>query len=430
MVSLKKLSKNMKRTLLIITVLAGSYSLCLPAYGQQTLFASSAEVTPQTAAVKSSELSDSVEDTEEQEQAPTLELSGSIDTYFRTAFGSTNDFYGGAPAPATAFADLKGFGLGMANLVANYSGEKAGVTVDLVFGPRGRAAVFNSTQGIINQMYAYYKVSDKVVLNFGQFNTFLGYEVISPAANFHYSTSYMFSYGPFSHTGLQADFDLGGGLVAKLAIMNASDFLEFNPVNTYTFGGQLGHSNDNGGVWLNVLYGDQDGTLKADDDPYLRDEDGNTIGFASSQGALFQVDLSTGWNLTEKFYLGLNTSWQSVAAGQSFLAEGDLQDSDGESSSFFGIALYPQFSLSESFSIGARAEYLGVNNGHLGIFALDQQGKGSVMEYTLSGNYSVGPLKIIPEFRLDMTSDDSFRNADGKATNKMSAFSVAAVYSF
>src|SRR5690606_34337714 len=99
-------------------------------------------------------------------------------------------YYGDAGAPASAFADLKGFGLGMANLIASYSGEKVGFTADLVFGPRGRAAVFTSGQGIVNQMYAYYKLSESVTLNMGQFNTFLGYEVISPAVNFHYSTSY------------------------------------------------------------------------------------------------------------------------------------------------------------------------------------------------------------------------------------------------
>src|SRR5690606_5781336 len=108
--------------------------------------------------------------------------------------------------------------------------------------------------------------------------TFLGYEVISPAVNFHYSTSYMFSYGPFSHTGVRADFDLGGGMVAKLAVMNPTDLVEFNPVNTYTFGAQVGHSNDAGGIWLNLLYGDQDGSLESGDDPFIRDEDGDILG--------------------------------------------------------------------------------------------------------------------------------------------------------
>lgn len=375
--------------------------------------AGSTETTPAPAVV---------EEDEEKQDEPTFALSGSVDTYFHSSFGVTN---AGINAPATAFANLKGFGLGMANLIATYSGDKAGFTADLVFGPRGQAAVFASSQGIVNQMYAYYKLSDKVTLNLGQFNTFLGYEVISPAVNFHYSTSYMFSYGPFSHTGLRADFDLGGGLVAKLAIMNPTDLVEFNPVNTYTLGGQIGHSSDAGGIWLNLLYGDQDGTLDADDPAF--DEDGELI---TSAGSLFQVDLTTGWNLGEKFYLGVNTSYQTVAAGEGFVAEGDVADASGDAATFFGFAVYPKVTLSESFALGLRAEYLGVTNGHLGIFGLDADGKGSVTEFTLSGNYKAGNLTFIPEFRIDMTSEDSFQDADGKATNMMPGLNLAAVYKF
>jgi hypothetical protein len=377
-------------------------------------------------------------ETKKEEEVKTFTLSGSIDTYFRSSFGTANPYMGNY-GPSTSFAELKGFGLGMANLVASYSGEKAGFTADLVFGPRGQAAVFGTASGqaVINQMFAFYKLSDKVTINLGQFNTFLGYEVISPAVNFHYSTSYLFSWGPFNHTGARADFDLGGGLVAKLAIMNPTDIVEFNPVNTYTLGGQIGHTSDKGGIWLNVLYGDQDGTLDTDDDAYVRDdngsivydEDGNPL-FISSAGSLFQVDLTTGWNLSEKFYLGFNASTQSVAAGESFISEGNLKDASGDASTFTGFAVYPKITLSESFSLGLRAEYFSVTNGHLGIFTTDGEGKGSVTEFTLTGNYKVGGLTFIPEFRIDQTSEDSFLDADGKATNMMPSLTLAAVYKF
>jgi hypothetical protein len=356
-----------------------------------------------------------------QDSTRTFTLSGSIDTYGRTAFGTTNTF--GAYGPSTSFADLKGFGLGMANLIATYGDDKVGFTADLVFGPRGKAAVFgtDTEQGIINQMYAYYKVSDKVTFNLGQFNTFLGYEVISPAVNFHYSTSYLFSWGPFNHTGLRADFDLGGGVVGKLAIMNPTDIVEFNPVDTYTLGGQIGYTSDAGGVWLNVLYGDQDGTL---------DEDDFTTPGEGSAGSLFQVDLTTGWNLSETFYLGFNTSMQSVAAGEFFGATGEVEDSDDDATSFFGAALYPKLTLSENFALGLRAEYFGIKKEHLGIITLDDDGDGSVTAFTLSGNYKVGGLTLIPEFRLDTTSEDSFLDKDGKETNAMASVLLAAVYKF
>jgi hypothetical protein len=423
-------TKNMKTKVLCIGfLLLGLISTT--GYSQETALASTGNSQP------TAQSADATAAPEEKQDEKAFTLSGSIDTYFHSSFGVTNPYYGGTGAPATAFADLKGFGLGMANLVATYSGEKAGFTADLVFGPRGRAAVFNSSQGIVNQMYAYYKLSDNMTLNLGQFNTFLGYEVISPAVNFHYSTSYMFSWGPFSHTGLRADFDLGGGTVAKLAVMNPTDLVEFNPVNTYTFGGQLGHTNDMGGVWLNVIYGDQDGALEVDDDPYLRDENNNPIAFASSAGALFQVDVTTGWKLADKFYLGFNTSYQTMAPGEAFVAEGDIKDLDGDASAFFGAALYPEVTISESFALGLRAEYFSVTNGHLGIFRTDEQdifgsevGKGSVTEFTLSGNYKVGGLTFIPEFRIDQASEDSFIDSDGKATNMMPSLNLAAVYKF
>lgn len=367
----------------------------------------------------------------EEKAEPTFTLSGSVDAYFHTSLGYQNPFMedpNGNPtyAPSTSFADLKGFSLGMANLVASYSGEKSGFVADLVFGPRGKSAVFGSATGqaVVNQLYAYYKLSDAVTLNLGQFNTFLGYEVISPAVNFHYSTSYLFSWGPFNHTGLRADFAFGEGMVAKLAIMNPTDIVEFNPVNTYTLGGQIGKTTDAGGIWLNVLYGDQDGKLDEDIDP---------IG-AESAGALFQWDITTGWNLSDKFYLGANVSQQSIGEGEVLTADGS-DDLGNDATSFLGFAVYPKLTLSETFAIGLRAEYFSIKKGHLGIFGLDDEGDGSVMAFTLSGNYKVGGLTIIPEIRMDKTSEDSFYKLkdygdDADIKDMLTTFNLAAVYKF
>ncbi len=367
-----------------------------------------------------------------QDSTKTFTLSGTVDAYFRTAFGSTNGAIGGY-APSTAFADLKGFSLGMANLVAAYDGEKAGFVADLVFGPRGKAAVFAAASGqsIINQMYAYYKFSDVVTLNLGQFNTFLGYEVISPAVNFHYSTSYLFSWGPFSHSGARADFTFPNGMNMKLAIMNPTDLVEFNPVDTYTFGFQLGYANEAGGIWFNAVVGDQDGKLE-------KQLGGDVM---SSTGVLSQGDITLGFNLSEKFYLGLNTSLQSLATGEYYdVDEGSIKDASGDATSYFGVALYPKVTLSESFALGLRAEYFAIKNGHLGgfdpitgynsIIGVDDEGNGSVMEFTLSANVIKGGLTFIPEFRIDMSSEDSFLDKDGKATKMLPSLNLAAVYKF
>jgi len=358
---------------------------------------------------------------EEDEDEPTFSFSGSVDTYFHTSFKTQNAYNGDAFAPSTSFDDGRGFGLGMANLITSYSGDKAGFIADLVFGPRGRAAVFGTASGqaIINQALVFYKFTDKLTLNLGQFNTFLGYEVISPAVNFHYSTSYTFSWGPFNHTGARLDYASDNGLVAKFAVMNPTDLVEFNPVNTYTLGAQIGKTSDKGGIWFNFLYGDQDGTLDSEATQPLN----------ASAGNLFQADVTLGFNLTERFYLGFNASSQSTAVGEEVNTNGDIVDSTGDPSSFLGIAVYPKITLSESFALGLRGEYFSVKNGHLAIFGTDANGDGNVIAFTLSGNYKVGGLTFIPEVRVDKTSEISFFKGT-ETTDMMPSLSLAAVYKF
>ncbi len=364
---------------------------------------------------------DLAEEAKKVEEEPSFTFSGSVDTYFHSSFNTKNAYYGDAYAPSTSFADSKGFGLGMVNLIASYGGDKVGFTADVVFGPRGKAAVFGtaSGQGIINQAFVYYKLSDKVTLNIGQFNTFVGYEVISPTVNFHYSTSYLFSWGPFNHTGARVDVAFENGIVAKLAVMNPTDIVEFNPVNTYTLGAQIGKTNDKGGIWFNFLYGDQDGNLNEDDAPVD----------VTSAGKLFQADVTLGFNLSEKLYLGFNTSAQSVAVGEEADTNGDITNSTGDASSFVGFAVYPKVTVSENFGLGLRAEYFSVKNGHLGIFGLDENGDGNVIAFTLSGNYKVGGLTFIPELRVDKTSENSFYKGS-ESKDLLPTMNLAAVYKF
>ncbi len=311
-------------------------------------------------------------------------LSGTVDAYYRTNLNSANS---GAnySAPGSSFANLPGFALGMANVIASYEGEKVGFVGDLVFGPRGTDAIFASplysaTGNIVNQLYVYWNVSDKVTLTFGNFNTFLGYEVISPAGNFNYSTSYLFSYGPFSHTGLKADFDLGNDWSAMVAVMNPTDITEFNPNGKYAYGAQLGYS----GQYLNLI---------ADD------------------GA-FEIDYTGGFDLTEDFYLGINAAYF------------DGSDDTG----FAGAALYPQYKTSENFTLGLRGEYF-VETGDFGAIGTGLEDS-SVFVLTLTGSATIGDLMIKPELRLDSASDDAFLDADGEAVKSLSSFVLAAIYAF
>jgi hypothetical protein len=329
---------------------------------------------------------------EETEEKKKFEFSGSVDAYYKGNLTGPNtaDEDGAFLTPGTSFANRSGFSLGMANLIASYEGEKVGFVADLVFGPRGEDAVFLSmgSSNIVNQLYVYWNVSESVTLTFGNFNTFLGYEVISPVANFNYSTSYMFSYGPFSHTGLKADFALSDDFSLMLAVMNSTDFTEINLDGSYTFGAQLGYSDQ----FLNFVYGDQTGTT----------------------GPTFQVDYTGGFDLSDTFFLGLNATYN---------------DTDG--ASFYGAALYPQIQASDDFAIGLRAEYFAEGEGGAGaIGAYDSEGDASVIDVTLTGSYTVGDLIIKPELRLDSASEEAFFDNDLEGTKSLSSFLLAAIYKF
>ena len=297
------------------------------------------------------------------QEEPTFSVTGSVDSYYRSS----------EYAPGTSFANLNGFSLGMANIVLSYEGEKHGFVADLVYGPRGADAVFNSTgsSNIVNQLYVYYNLSDSFTLTLGNFNTFLGYEVISPVGNFNYSTSYMFSNGPFSHTGLKADIALSDDVSLMLGVLNSTDYTESQPVgDDYMFGAQLGLY----GQYINFLSG----------------------GLSN----VSQIDFTGGVDISDSFFLGVNAT--------------SYEDDGGEWS---GVALYPQLTLSDSFALGLRGE------------SFDIKDSNTFTSFTITGSINSGNLTIKPEIRID-SADEKVSTWSADGDDSLSSFVLAAIYSF
>lgn len=329
----------------------------------------------------------------QEDEGSKLSISGSVDAYYQTYLSAPDNVGTGF---GTAFAGKTGFALGMGNIIASYEGEKAGAVLDLVTGPRGAGATFNTdiVDGIVNQAYVYWNVSESTTLTFGRFNTFLGYEVISPAANFNYSTSYLFSNGPFSHMGIKADFALSDDLSLMLAITNPWDTNDTSATGEYALGAQLGYK----GQFLNLYYDS-----------------------GANGGLGFEVDYTGGFDLSDSFFLGINAAYETT----SYLYDdnGDVL-TDDFSNGFYGVALYPQLATSDSFSIGLRGELFGYH-------AEEGDDLPNVFGATLTGSYTVDNLIIKPEIRLDSWSNNEpFADSDGLATDNLAAFTLAAIYSF
>ena len=154
------------------------------------------------------------------ETKPVLSITGSADVYYRYDFAKTRG------NNLTSFTNShNSFSLGMASIKLEHKSEKVGVVADLGFGTRAKEFAYND-EGIlssIKQLYVSYSPASWLKLTAGSWATHVGYELLDPQLNRNYSMSYMFTNGPFSHTGLKAEITKGNhGFM--LGVSNATDF--------------------------------------------------------------------------------------------------------------------------------------------------------------------------------------------------------------
>jgi len=309
-----------------------------------------------------------------------LEISGSGDLYYKYDFSKTGNI------PTSFATDQNSVSLGMLDIALKKSAGKASFVGEVSFGPRGQYQSIPNGDGTdgnsfhIQNLYATYAVSDKLSLTAGYMGTFIGYEVISPLANFQYSTSYLFTNGPFQNAGVKANYKISDKFGAMLGLFNDSwNSYKANSVNGLNaVGGQLSYASEGTSVYLNFMDGSVSGTI---------------------------VDLTATFQLTKEFKLGLNAA--------DFSNEGKV--------GYTGFALYPSYALTDAFALGLRAEYFKWKEG---------SGDRDVTAFTLSGNYKVGGLTIIPEFRLDSNSEKVFVDSDLAPTKSGSQALLAVVYGF
>ncbi len=325
-----------------------------------------------------------------------LKISGSVDAYYRFNPGAEGS---SALNNFTSFTNSSNtFQLGMASIKGEYSTGKVGVVVDLGFGKRAEEFSYADVGTLlaVKQAYLYYAPSDKVKFTFGKFGTHVGYELLDPQLNKNYSMSYMFTNGPFSHTGLKADFSLGGGAGLMVGIANPIDVTapeSGSEPKTILF--QLSKTADKYSVYLNYV-----GYFGAK----------MQMPTASS---LSQVGLTASYTVNDKFGLGYDGTVQFVK-----------DETINKSKTWWGSALYANYATSDAFALALRAEYFGDKKYGVKLGS-------DVLALTLSGNYKVGGFTLIPELRFDNANYEIFsKNADGDPTKSTFSAILAAVYAF
>lgn len=329
--------------------------------------------------------------------AAPLTITGSADAYYKYDFGesSFNNY--------TSFTGAHNrFQLGMASVKFEHKTSKVDVVADLGFGRRAQEFAYND-EGIlqaVKQLYVSYSPSSVVKFTLGEWATHVGYELVDPQLNRNYSMSYMFTNGPFFHTGLKADFTLGkSGLMVGVANPTDFKYVPEGVINKKFLLAQYSYTgSDLFKAYINYVGGKGIDTTKTN-----------------------QFDLVLTSKLSDKFSLGFNGT---VANVQSWDGSKNL---DGQS--WWGSALYLNVDPSSKFGLTLRSEYFSDKH-NLKIPHPSAMNGCNIFANTLSLNFKVDNLTIIPEFRIDNASEEIFTKKDGAATKTAANVLVAAVYSF
>ncbi len=320
-------------------------------------------------------------------------ITGSIDGYYRYNFNNPKT------APYNSFTSFtksdNSFELGMASIRADHSFGKVSATLDLGFGNRAEEFAYNdaNTRFALKQAYLAYAPSAKIKVTLGTWATHVGYEMVDPYLNRNYSMSYMFTNGPFTHTGLKADIILGGKNALMLGVSNPTDYRSA-PAMPKSIIAQFSTAtkDDKLKAYFNFVGGKQIDTKK-----------------------IVQGDIVATYAVSSKFSVGLNGTVQSVK----------LADSTGKftTSNWSGVALYLTADPVNWVGLTLRAEYIGDEDQYLGFK--------NVFAPTLSVDFKIdNHLIIIPEFRFDNAGNAVFYKNATTTTKSTGSFTVAATYQF
>jgi hypothetical protein len=323
-------------------------------------------------------------------------ISGYVDVYYRYNLDDPSAKTGVFNNYTSFTNSHNSFELGMASVKLEYTTGKVGVVADVGFGRRAEEFSYSddASRFALKQAYLHYSPTENLKFTAGSWGTHIGYEVVDPYANRNYSMSYMFSYGPFFHTGLKAEATLGksGFMIglANPADLKSASFSDKHILAQYS----VATANDKFKAFLNFNGGKPSDSTKR-----------------------HQADIVLLGTLSDKLSLGYN--------GTMAFAKDRFNGKFGESHKWWGSALYINVDPVDWFGLTLRGEYFddkeAVSAGAFGthIFAT-----------TLSANFKVSGLTIIPELRYDRAGAEIFTDHSGTAQKSTASALVAAVYKF
>ena len=322
---------------------------------------------------------------------PFITISGAADGYYRYDFARTeaNNF--------TSFTHSQNQpNLGMAEVKLEHQTARFDLVADLAAGPRENeyAVEDKGLAKTIKQAWLSYSPTSWLKFTAGTWATHLCYESPDAPANRNYSMSYMFSNDPFSHTGIKAEISSGkNGFMIGIA----------NPSN-YRVIPDSGRNNKN--LIAQYSYAPTDNIKLCFN--YIGGRD-------ISDNRSHQYDLVVTAKTGDLLSLGLNAT-----VNRSSLATEKYQTSR----TWYGSAFYVNLDPKKWLGFTLRTEYF---NDHQGVCL---PAPANVFAGTISANFKIHGLTLIPEFRVDHADNPIFFQANSSPTKTAASFLLAAVYSF
>lgn len=300
----------------------------------------------------------------------------SADVYYRV------DFAGKSENNKTSFTNSQNsFELGMASFRVDHSFGKVAATADIGLGRRTREFSYHD-DGIlqaIKQVYISYAPVSHIKFTAGKWFTHIGYEAFDAYLNRNYSMSYGFSYGPFFHTGIKTDIKFSEKTGLMLGMANPTDYIS-NTIDHEMFLAQLssGLKNDRVKGVLNYQGGDDKS----------------------------QFDLAVSGVVNDKIGIAYNGTLANIA-GKSWSSN----------------VVYLNYDPVKWLGFTLRGEYFDDYKGALNFNT-------AIMQSTLSANFRINNLTIIPELRYENAKQDIFINRNNNPVKTTESFLMAAVYKF
>jgi len=324
-----------------------------------------------------------------------LSINGSVDAYYRFNFQNAKDSM--RTNNYTSFTNSQNsFELGMASITAAYSIGKVQALVDLGFGTRAEEFSYGEpgvTRSAVKQANLSFAPSENVKFTMGKWATHVGYELLDAYLNRNYSMDYMFSFGPFSHTGLKMDVTASPNFAFMIGVANPTDMISAS-FAAKSLLAQI-HLSSTDTKW----------------NGYVNYVGGKDLTDAS----INQIDAVITGTITDKFSIGYNGTLKSVKPSGA-----------SSSDSWWGSAIYLNVDPTSVFGLTLRGEYFGDKNAVAGFGT-------NIIDATLSANIHIDNLTIIPEFRLDSAKDPLFfKNADmlSPSSKGTGTFILGATYHF